>query len=836
MAWIGDLRYATRVLLRRPGLVLVAVVTLAIGIGANTAVFSLLDQVALRKLAVRQPEQLVVLDGPGPTIGFVEQASGFSSPFSYPMYLDLRDEGEATSGMLARFPAFVGVSHAGRTARVMAEVVSGNYFQLLGVEPAAGRLLTPADDREKGGHPVVVLSHASWVRRFGADPGVVGQSILVNGRSLEVVGVVGPEFRGVEVGLPPEIYLPMMMKSVATPQWDQLENRRAMWLNVMARLRPGVSADQALARLDTLYRQILDREAAEISVPEASRQRFRDKHLELLPGSRGRSDLRGSFGERLAVIAALVGLVLLVACANLANLLAARATERRREIAVRLALGASRGRLVRQLLLEAGLLAAAGAVLGVVLGAAILGAVVGLLPFEGAADAFSARPDGRLLVVATLLAGLTALLVGLLPALESTRSDLQRKLREDAGTVTVGRRQLLWRNLLVVGQVGLSVVVLLAAALFSRSLARLLAIDPGFRVAGLLGFSLNPALSGYDADGGRRLLQRLEVELGTLPGVHAVGLAVEPLLANSVWSSSVDVEGYEAADGEDMNPRFNAVGSGFFAAAGLPVLRGRGLLPSDTAESTRVAVINQTMAKRYFEGRDPVGARLYRGRRAEGGRRPDEVLIVGVVRDGVSANLREEVPRAVYLPFTQAYDGGRATVYLHTQGSPAAMGETVRRAVRAVDAQLPIYDLRSMEAQLAQSLFVERLAMGLSVALGALAAGLAALGLYGVLAYAVARRTRELGVRMALGAGSGDVFRLVLRDGLRPALAGVLCGLALALPATPLVRSVLYGIQPADPLSFVVVPVVLLLAALAACLVPAARAARTPPMRALRWE
>jgi predicted permease len=315
-----------------------------------------------------------------------------------------------------------------------------------------------------------------------------------------------------------------------------------------------------------------------------------------------------------------------------------------------------------------------------------------------------------------------------------------------------------------------------------------------------------------------------------------VGLAVEPLLANSVWSSSVDVEGYEAADGEDMNPRFNAVGSGFFAAAGLPVLRGRGLLPSDTAESTRVAVINQTMAKRYFEGRDPVGARLYRGRRAEGGRRPDEVLIVGVVRDGVSANLREEVPRAVYLPFTQAYDGGRATVYLHTQGSPAAMGETVRRAVRAVDAQLPIYDLRSMEAQLAQSLFVERLAMGLSVALGALAAGLAALGLYGVLAYAVARRTRELGVRMALGAGSGDVFRLVLRDGLRPALAGVLCGLALALPATPLVRSVLYGIQPADPLSFVVVPVVLLLAALAACLVPAARAARTPPMRALRWE
>jgi len=836
MAWLGDLRYAGRVLRRRPGLMLVAVATLALGIGANTAVFSLLDQVALRALPVGAPEQLVVLHGPGPNIGFIEQRSEFSFPFSYPMYLDLRDEGGVTSGMLARFSGFVGVAHAGRTARVLAEVVSGNYFQVLGVEAAAGRVLTPADDREKGGHAVVVLSHASWVRRFGAEPSIVGQTILVNGRSMEVLGVAAPEFRGVEVGVPPEVYLPMMMKSVATPEWDHLENRRAMWLNIMARLRPGVTREQAQRRLDTLYRQILAREASEIAVSEASRQRFRDKHLELLPGARGRSDLRGSFGERLAVIAALVGLVLLVACANLANLLAARATERRREIAVRQALGASRGRLVRQLLLEAGLLALAGTVLGVLLSVAILGAILGALPFDGVADAFSARPDGRLLGVAALLAGLTTLLVGLFPALESTRADLQQKLREDSTTVTLGRRQLRWRNLLVVGQVALSVVVLLAAALFSRSLGRLLAIDPGFRVQNLLGFSVNPALSGYDQDGGRRLLERLETELDGLPGVVRVGVTVEPLLADSVWSSSVDVEGYEAAPEEDMNPRFNAVGSGFFAAADLPVVRGRGFVSSDGAQSTRVAVINQTMAERYFKDRDPVGARLFRGRRGVDGRRSDEVLIVGVVRDGVSANLREEVPRAVYLPFAQAYDGSRASVYLHTQAPPAAMGETVRRAVAAIDPQLPVYELRSMEAQVEQSLYVERLAMALSVSLGALAGALAALGLYGVLAYAVARRTRELGVRMALGAGTGDVFRLVLRDGLRPALAGILCGLAVALPAARLVRSVLYGIQPVDPVSFVAAPLLLLLAALAACLVPAARAARTPPMRALRWD
>ncbi len=563
---------------------------------------------------------------------------------------------------------------------------------------------------------------------------------------------------------------------------------------------------------------------------EASAARIRSKHLLLHPGGRGRSDLRGDFSKRLVAVSALVLLVLLVACANLANLLAAKTAGRQRELAVKTALGAPRGRLARDLLLQSALLALAGGALGLVLAETLLGTAIRVLPFDRIADALTASTDLRVLGFAFAASAISGLLFGLVPALELFGSDLSPRLREVSGGAVGSRRSARWRRALVVGQVALSVVVLAAAGLFTRSLQRLLRIDPGFEVRNVVTFAVSPELSGYSPERSLEFFDRLEEKLRELPGVQGVAMLDNGLLAESDSSSSVRVDGYEAAEGEDMNFRFYEVSPGYFDALRVRVLAGRTFQPSDTAEAPLVAVINEVTARKYFPRGDAIGRRLAR-RRAE----DKWIEIVGVVRDGPMSSLTEPTPRGVYLPVAQDYASGGMNFYVRAAGLGPVV-PAISRVVRELDPLVPVVDLRTLEGQAEISLFTERMAARLSTAFAVLATFLAALGLYGVVALAVTGRRRELGVRMALGADPRSVARLVVRDGLRPVGWGILIGLAAAVPAAFLLKSLLYEVQPLDIPTLLAVPLLLAAVAVSACWLPARRASRIDPMTALRSD
>ena len=828
---LQDLRFALRSLRKNPGFTAAAIFTLALGIGANTAIFSILDQIALRKLPVRDPDALVVLDGPGPYRGGSHVNSSFSTPFSYPMYTDLRDQATTVSGMLARFPTGVTLGDGNSTRIANAELVSGNYFDVLGLEPAAGRLFQAGDDRTKMQHPIVVLSWAAFQRDFGGSASAVGRTILVNAQPMTIVGVAPKDFRSVQVGFVPDVYVPMAMKPALTPGWDALDDRRTRWMDIVARLKPGVSAQQALTELDLIYRRIVDREVSEMSdISASSAERIRSKHLVLHPGARGRSDLRGDFSKRLGAVSALVFLVLLVACANLANLLAAKTAGRQRELAVKTALGAPRGRLARDLLLQSALLAVAGGALGLLLSETLLGAAIRVLPFDRVADVLSARTDWRVLGFAFAASALAGLLFGIVPALELFGSDLSPRLREESGGAVGGGRSARWRRALVVGQVALSVVVLAGAGLFTRSLQRLLQIDPGFEIRNVVTFAVAPELSGYSKERSLEFFERLEERLRALPGVEGAAMLDNGLLAESDTASTVTLDGYEAPEGEDMNFRFFEVSPGYFDALRVRVLAGRTFRPSDRKGTPLVAVINEVTAKKYFPKGDAVGRRL--------ARRRDEktwIEIVGIVRDGPMSSLTEPTPRGVYVPVAQDYDRGGMNFYVRAANLEPVV-PAISRVVRELDPLVPVVDLRTLEAQAEISLFTERMAALLSTAFAALATFLAALGLYGVLALAVTARRRELGVRMALGADPRSVARLVVRDGLKPVVWGLVLGSVVAIPGALFLKSLLEDVRPLDLPTIVAVPLLLAAAALAACWLPARKASRIDPMTALRSD
>jgi predicted permease len=838
---VQHLRHAFRRLIKSPGFTAVALTTLALGIGANAALFSIFDQLVLRELPVQRPEELVVVQTGGSTSGRWSQTSLFSEqPFSYPMYKDLREQSPLTRDLAGRFVVTLAVGWGGNTEVVGGELVSGNYFELLGVRPHLGRLFSMADDQAKLGHPVAVLSHGAWRRRFGADPAIAGKTVTINGQAFTIVGVAESRFRSVQVGATPEIFVTMAMKPVITPGWDDLDRRRAIWVDVFGRLKPGATREQATAALQPIYRRLLEAEYEEMKEPSSTfKERFLAKPIRLDDGSRGRSDLRGDFSRNLAVLFGMVGLVLLVACANLANLLAARGSGRRREIAVRAAIGASSKQLAAESLCESLLLALAGGALGVAVARFVALGLLRFSPDEGLLDALSLAPDARMIGFSFAVALGTGLLFGWLPAREASRVDLNTRLREESGNATAALAGSRWRRGLIVGQVALSTVLLIGAGLFSRSLSSLLRLDPGFEPRGVLSFTVDPGLNGYDPQRSRSLLLSLEERLGELPGVDAVALADTALLSGSSNSNSLEAEGYKAAEDEHPSAYFNAVTPGYFDAMGLRLRAGRGFADSDRAGTEAVAVVNRKFAQGYFKGEDPIGRRL---------RIDDDrpwVTIVGMVEDTAWRNLREERRSAVFVPIAQNFVAGgpvydaavpAVVVYLRTAGDPLALANPARRVLRELDPQLPIDDLLTVEQQLDQSVSVERAARAVSIAFAVLATVLASLGLYGVLAYAVARRTREMGVRMALGAANVDLFKMILGDGLRPVILGLTIGLGVALPLGRLVKALLYGVQAADATTFVTVVPVLLAAAVAACLLPARRAARTEPLRALRYE
>ncbi|MDQ3651289.1 MAG: ABC transporter permease, partial [Acidobacteriota bacterium] len=700
---IQDLRYGVRTLLKQPGFTSIAVVTLALGIGANTAIFSLLHQVLLRALPVRQPEQLVVLASPGPKQGRTssDTRDGAES-FSYPMYRDLRERNEVFSGLMARYSIPLNVAFQGQSEGASGEVVSGNYFNVLGVTPALGRMLLLEDDRTPGAHPVVVLSHTYWVRRFAADAQVLNQTMTINGHQMTVVGVARAGFTGVQLGETPEVFIPMMMKAQVTPGWDGLEDRRDYWLNVLGRLKPGVNREQAQARIAPLYRGLLDAELPlQQRMAADTQQRFINKKLLVEDGARGRTVFQRDARAPLLMLMGMVGLVLLIACANVAGLLVARGAARRKEIALRQALGAGRFRLVRQLLVESVLLSSAGGALGLLVAVWTLAGLLPLLPENNELSNLTADLNYGLLAFNFGLAVLTGLLFGLAPALGTTRTDLVTALKEQGASVSTGTSQSRFRRGLVVAEIALTAVLLVAAGLCARSFVNLTRVDTGLRAEQIISFSLAPELSGYDAPRSAALFQQLEESLAALPGVEAVSAVRIGLFAGNRSSSNLTIEGYTPGPDDDTHAQSNNVSAGHFTAMSIPLVAGRDFTRQDTAQSRKVAVINQTLARRFFGDADPLGRRIAFGR-IEG--KPLDIEVVGVVQDSKHAELRDEAYPFVYTPWTQAPRTGRLTFYVRTAQPPAMMVPALRRTVAQLDTNLPIDDVQTLQAQIATSL------------------------------------------------------------------------------------------------------------------------------------
>ena len=826
-----DFRFALRSLRRAPAFSAIIVLTLGLGIGANTAIFSLMDQVLLRMLPVKEPDRLVLLDGPGPFAGRTTN----EMVFSVPMFRGLASgSGEVLDGMFARYDTSATMAIGRQSERVFVELVSGDYFRVLGVNAILGRTLGPEDDRTPAAHPVVVLSHGFWQRRFGANPNVLNQEVRINDHVMTIVGVAPPRFVGVDMAGSADLFVPLMMKAQMTPTWNDLDSWRSRWITVMGRLKPGVSHEQAAAALNVLYRQLLQEDVKTMPrmPPGSFRERFLAKNLIVLPGHKGRSSLRQQFSTPLIVLMGMVGLVLLIACANVANLLLARAASQQKEVAIRLALGAGRWRVVRTRLTESFVLALGGALIGVLFAWWTTSVLIDTLPFQRAVLTLSADPDPRVVLFAIVISSVTALLFGLAPAFQATKPALTSALKEQAGSLAGSGRQARFRKGLVVAQVALSVLLLAGAGLFARSLYNLRTLNPGFVTDNLLQFSVDPALSGYSRERSLALFTQMQEQLGALPGATSVAAAVVPAMTESMWSSTVNVQGYERKEGEDTNPAVNAVAPGYFATMGMPLVIGRDFRASDVEGAPQVAIINETMAKYFWGNENPIGKRFGWGRNE--GTYPIEV--VGVVRDSRFATLRDEVPRFVYTPWTQQESLDTMTFYVRMRGEATGMPNTVRQVVQRLDPNLPIFDMKTMEAQVDESLFIERLVASLSLLFGALATVLAAVGLYGVMSYTVSRRTREIGIRMALGAARTSVLWMVLREVATMAAAGIVLGLPVAIGLSRFVQSQLYGLSPTDPMTLAVATVILGSVAMFAGYVPARRATRVDPMLALRYE
>ena len=830
-----ELRYGARMLLKNPGFTVIAVLTLALGIGANTAIFSLTDQILLRRLPVERPEELVVLRSPGPRGGYVWSDGDDAASFSYPMYKDLRDRGaNVFSGLLARFAIPLSVAGAGQTERADGELVSGNYFEILGVRPALGRVFSREDDRAPGAHQVVVLSHAYWTRRFGADPAILNKSLTVNGNPMTVIGVSREGFRGVQVGQTPDVFIPMMMKAQMIPNSRGLDDRRDYWLAIMGRLKPGMSRAQTEEAIRPSYRSILEEELSLRSGGSAqSRQRFLDKIILLEDGSKGRQVLQRDSKQPFLILMGMAGLALLIACANVANLLLARGAARQREIAVRMALGAGRWRLMRQFLLESLLLSMTGGAVGLIVAVWTIQGLVAAIPPSVGALGLSTELDPRLLGFTLALSALTGLLFGVAPAARATRLNLEATLREQGSSASGSLSSVRFRKALVASQIVLTTVLLVGAGLFARSLDNLKRLDLGLRADHLIAFSVAPELNGYTPQRTIAFFDDLRQSVAALPGVRSVSAAELPILTDSAAGSNVTIEGYQAQENEDMEVRHNRIGPDYFAMMGIPLIGGREFTVADATGSAKVAIINETMARRFFANRNPIGSHFAFG---AGDRIRLDIEIVGVVKDSKHATVREEKRPFAYLPYAQETNLGRITFYARTDQDVGAIAPSLRREVARRDNNLPIYDLKTLRQQADESLFADRFLTFLSICFGSLAAALAAIGLYGVMAYTVTRRMREIGIRIALGATQGRVAWLVLREVALLAGAGLLAGAPLAFALGRAAESLLFGVKAGDPLVFAAAGSLLTLVALFGGYLPARRAAKVDPMVALRRE
>jgi predicted permease len=836
--WLGrwlrdflyDLRFSTRSLLRNPGFTGATLLSLALGIGATTAIYSLVDQVILHSLPVREPERLVLIDWKGEQL-----ANGFGSYnlMSYPICRDLQQETRFFDGVLCRAETTVNLSAAGDPKPVGAEIVSGTYFSVLGVGPALGRVIEDQDDAVPLAGPVIVLSYDFWQSQFAGAPDVVGRKVLVNQHPMTIVGVAAARFRGIDVGVVPAFWIPASMSEQVIPAFHDLLDRRTRWMQIFGRLRPDLTAAQAQAGLQPWFKAMLEEDTHRVGFPNVTadqRRLFLASTLQLIAAPEGHSGLRRSLSQPLWFLFAATGVLLGLACLNVAGLFLARGSARGREIGTRLALGASRGRIGRQLLADGLLLSFAGGALGIALGPLAIRALISFLPREVTSNALHAGLSLRVVAFALLASIASGLVSSLAPALHAGRDNLISSLRERGGTGS----GILLRKYIVTLQVAFSLILIVGAALFMRSLSSLLTKGPGFDTASLVSFSLDPEKNAYSQDQARQLIRRIDAELHAAPVTRDSAVARVQLLTGGSWNNPVTIQ----TDHRFITERdcdMNAVSPGFFATMHIPLLAGRDFDQRDSRPigetGRRSAIVNQAFVNRYFAGRSPLGARIGSG--VLPGTKTD-VEIVGVVGDISYRGLREQSEQ-VWFPIFEG-DDSMGTFYVRARGTPEQAFQTIRQMVHQADPQLPILSFRTVNEQVGRSLSTERLLAALSGSFGALALLLSLVGLYGVMSFVVTRRTREIGIRLVLGATGASAIRLVLRD----AVVMIAGGIAIALPCVAalgkLVQSQLFGITATDPATVAAAAAVLAAGALTAAFIPAWRASNVSPTDALRLE
>ncbi|MEO5798380.1 MAG: ABC transporter permease [Gemmatimonadales bacterium] len=830
---MGNLRLAFRLLFKTPFVTMVAIASLALGIGANAAIFSLIDQMLLRPLPVVEPARLVNFKSPGPNPGSqsCSQIGDCDEVFSWPMFLDLQRDQKVFTGIAAHVNFGANFAAHGQTVNGDGMLVSGSYFPVLGLVPTLGRLIGPDDAKNPGDGQVAVLSYDYWRGAFGADANVLDQNVTVNGQSLRIIGVAPRGFNSTSLGVLPKVFVPITMRGTMNPGWKGYDNRRSYWIYLFGRLKPGVSREQATASINTQYSALLSNVEASLQtgMSEATMVKFKAKKVVLDPGSLGQSSVRKQTTTPLSMLFGITGLVLLIACANIANLLLARGAARSGEMAVRLAIGGTRAQLLKQLLTESLLLGLIGGAVGLGVAVLTLRGMTAILP-QQATSTFVPHLDLTVIAFTGILAVVTGLLFGLFPALHATRPDLISTIREQGGQPSGGRAATRWRTTLATAQVALAMALLGSAGLFAKSLANVTKLDLGVKVDQVVTFGISPELNGYTPERSLAFFQRLEDGLAQTPGVTSVAAAMVPLMAGSNWGNDAGVEGYPKGPDVDHNSRYNEVGPGYFGTLGMKLLSGREFTRSDVQGAPKVAIINQAFARKFKLGANPIGHRMDQGNDSL------DMEIVGLIQDAKYSDVKAEVPPVFFIPYMQDKRVGSLNFYVKGGVDPKSMMPMITRVVKQLDQNLPVEQLKTMPEQIRDNIFLDRFISIFSATFALLATVLAAVGLYGVLSYTVAQRTREFGVRMALGADPSRVRMLVLRQVGMMTLIGAVIGLVAAIGLGRVAQSILYKMEGADPGVLVAAVGVLAVVALSAGLVPAYRASKLDPVKALRYD
>src|SRR3954470_22431448 len=828
-----NLKLALRTLFRTPFVTVVAILSLALGIGANAAIYSLFNELLLQPLPVPHPEQLVNFKNPGVMEGSnsCNSAGDCDEVFSYPMFRDLERANTAFSRIAGHFLFGVNVAMPGQTAiNGRGVFVSGSYFPVLGVRAALGRPLTPNDDQNIGGHYVAVLSYPFWQMQFGSDPTVVGKQIVINGHPMTILGVAAEGFSGTTLGERPYVFVPMSMRGVMNRGWTGFENRRSYWVYLFGRLKPGATIDQANASINTVYSHLINDVEAPLQTGMSAKTlaQFKAKKILLADGRKGQSSLIKNSRTPLLMLFVITGIVLLIACANIANLLLARAANRMMEMAVRLSLGATRRQLIGQVLTESVLLAVLGGTASVLVAHWTLNGIAALLP-PRAVVGLDFELSQPVIWFTAAISIATGLLFGIVPAMQSTRPDLVTELRNNSGKLAGNRSAARFRTSLVTAQIALSMALLIAAGLFIESLRNISRVDLGIDIENISTFGISPGRSAYDSARTAALYERVEADLLAMPGVRGVTSAMVPLLANSNWGQGVTVEGFQKDPDTDIGSRYNAVGPNYFHVLGVRLLAGRDFTIADNAGGLQVAIVNEAFAKKFHLGNNAVGKHMSVGNDSL------NITIVGLSRNSKYSEVKGEVPPVFVRPYRQS-PGGQNNFYVRSALPSDQVLRSIRGLMARIDPNLPVEELKTLPQQASDNVAIDRMISILAASFAVLATLLAAVGLYGVLAYSVAQRTREIGVRMALGASAGTVRTMVLRQVGRMTLIGGAIGIVAAIGLGRGAQSLLYELKGWDPFVIATSVVLLTLVALGAGLIPALRASRVDPMQALRYE